>query len=127
MPTARTWGGYQEYNAYRRGVFKRSYRVVVEIDDRVLTLEPKSVEASRFLNGGPGEIDKSFCRFFSRGNGSLCVDWKTPATTEVLGRATEPPQPTAEDALIGFALAAAFGVGSLSAVPFILEFIGAFG
>ncbi|MFI9503498.1 hypothetical protein [Nocardia sp. NPDC052566] len=108
-------------------VRRRSYRVVVEIDDRVLTLEPKSEAVCRFLNGRPGEIDQSFCVFILMNNGTVCVEWATPTTTEVRGHTVEPPRPTDEDVLIGFALAAAFGIGSLSVVSIIIGFIGAIG
>ncbi|QIS12758.1 hypothetical protein [Nocardia arthritidis] len=111
----------------RGRALKRSYRVVAEIDDRVLTLEPISGGASRFLNGGPREIEKSFCTFAMLNNGSVYVEWKTPTTTEALGHTVEPPQPTEEDVLTGFALVAAFGIGSLSWVEIILNFVGAFG
>lgn len=108
-------------------VLKRSHRVVAEIDDRVLTLEPKSVEESRFLDGRPGEIEQSFCTFTLLGDGSVYVEWATPTATEVRGHIVEPRQPTEEDVLIGFALVAAFGIGSLSVTSLVIEFVGAFG
>ncbi|CAM4452615.1 hypothetical protein NONI108955_29785 [Nocardia ninae] len=106
-------------------VFKRSYRVVAEIDDRVMSLGPKSIDTCRFIDGRPGEIEKSFCEFTLRSDGSIDVEWETPTEIKVLGHTVEPPQPTEEDALIGFALAAAFGTGALSATSIVMGFVSA--
>ncbi|MEV6558130.1 hypothetical protein AB0M22_20610 [Nocardia sp. NPDC051756] len=106
-------------------VLERSYRVIAEIDHRVVSLEPKSMATCRFVNGMPGEVVKTFGEFTLRANGSIEVEWETPTTYRLLKRTVIPPQPTREDTLIGFALAAAFGTGSLSLMLIVAGFISA--
>lgn len=106
-------------------VLERSYRVIAEIDDRVVSLGPKSVDTCRFLDGRPQEIEKSFCEFTARADGAIEVAWETPTEIKALGHTVEPPRPSEEDVLIGFALAAAFGTGSLSATSVVMGFVSA--
>ncbi|MFB8277372.1 hypothetical protein [Nocardia colli] len=55
-------------------VLERSYRVIAEIDDRVVSLEPKSTATCRFVNGLPGQVAKTFCEFTLRADGSIKVE-----------------------------------------------------
>ncbi|WP_280264294.1 hypothetical protein [Nocardia wallacei] len=93
-------------------VLKRTYRVVVEIDGRVVSLRPKDIETHTFLNGKPHEIEKEFGELTARADGTIEVFWALPK--KVLHKTIEPPVPTTEDLLIGYAAAAAFGTGALS-------------
>lgn len=106
-------------------VFRRSYRVVAEIDGRVVSLRPKSIDTCLFIDGRPKEIEREFGEFTARADGTIEVAWQTLTEIRALRKTVVPPEATAEDVLIGFALAAAFGTGSLSAISIALGFVSA--
>ncbi len=91
-------------------LFKRNYRIVAEFDGRFVSLRPKDIEATTYLNGKPPhEIEKEFGEFTLRAGGTVEVFWALPR--KVLHKTVEPPVPTVEELLVGYALAAAFGTG----------------
>ncbi|MGW0178316.1 hypothetical protein [Nocardia sp. NPDC003345] len=104
---------------------KRAFRISAELDGRTLSLRPSTVDTVMFIGGKPYEVEKSFCELTARADGVIDVVWAVPQTIEILGRTVEPPVPTAEDLLIGFALAAAFGTGALSIVSVFAELVAA--
>lgn len=106
-------------------LFKRSYRVIAEIEGRVVSMRPKSIDTCRFIDGPPKQIERTFGEFTARADGTIEVVWQTPTEIAALGKTVVPPEATAEDVLIGFALAAAFGTGSLSAISIALGFVSA--
>ncbi|MFJ4650750.1 hypothetical protein ACIP5Y_05660 [Nocardia sp. NPDC088792] len=105
----------------RAWIGMRSYRVVVETEGRYLSLQPRDLETSAFLNGKPREIGKQFGELTAHSDGTIDVLWEVPRTVTLFGQSAEhdPPQPTAEELLIGYAVAAAFGTGGLSVVGLI--------
>ncbi|MEV5650542.1 hypothetical protein AB0L57_20020 [Nocardia sp. NPDC052254] len=107
------------------GMFKRTYRVLVHIGDRLLSIRPKTVDTCDFVAGKPHEAEKAFGELRARPDGSLEISWAAPTTIAVLGTTIEPPEPTAEDVLIGCALAAAFGTGALSLTAIAMGLVAA--
>lgn len=107
----------------RARVTKRSYRVIAEVDGRHLSMRPENLEMSTFVNGKPYEIEKEFGELTAKSDGTVEVFWALPK--KVLNQAIEPPQPAAEDVLIGYAIAAAFGTGALSFTSILMGFIAA--
>ncbi|MBC7301332.1 MAG: hypothetical protein H5T78_10275 [Nocardia sp.] len=75
------------------------------------------------MNGKPYEIEKEFGELTAKSDGTVEVFWALPK--KVLNQAIEPPQPAAEDVLIGYAIAAAFGTGALSFTSILMGFIAA--
>ncbi|MFD4356969.1 hypothetical protein ACFWPX_30760 [Nocardia sp. NPDC058518] len=96
----------------RGKLLKRSYRITAVVDGRCLSMRPKDIETATFVNGKPYEIENDFGELTVKADGTVDVFWALP--TKVLNRTIEPPVPTTEDVLIGYAIAAAFGTGSLS-------------
>ncbi|MFI7529142.1 hypothetical protein [Nocardia salmonicida] len=105
----------------RGKLLKRSYRVTVMIDGRHLSLRPKDLETAAFVNGKPSEVENDFGELTLKADGTVDVFWTLP--TKVLHRTIEPPVPTSEDVLIGYALAAAFGTGALSLTEMLMGFV----
>ncbi|WP_072808977.1 hypothetical protein [Rhodococcus zopfii] len=99
-------------------LFKRNYRIVAEFDGRFVSLRPKDIEATTYLNGKPHEIEKEFGEFTLRAGGTVEVFWALPR--KVLHKTVEPPVPTVEELLVGYALAAAFGTGDLSLTTIVM-------
>ncbi|MBF6329619.1 hypothetical protein [Nocardia transvalensis] len=106
-------------------VVKRTYRVVAEVGDRVLSLGPKDIGTCRFIEGHPHETEKQFGEFTAHSDGSIAVEWAVPVTIKGLGTTVVPPEPSVEDVLIGYALAAAFGTGALSLTTIVLGLVSA--
>ncbi|MCM6778673.1 hypothetical protein NDR87_34865 [Nocardia sp. CDC159] len=104
---------------------KRTYRVLAEVDDRIVSLRPKDMYTCEFIDGRPHEIERRFAELRARADGSIEFDWATTVDLKALGVTVGPPEPTAEDVLIGCALATAFGTGSLSLVEVLLNLAGA--
>lgn len=104
-------------------LFKRTFRISVEIDDRNLSFRPSTIDTAMFINGKSYEIEKNFCDLTARTDGEIEVVWAVPQTIKVLNKTTEPPVPTTEDLLIGYALAAAFGTGALSMTAIVAEMV----
>ncbi len=100
----------------RGWVMKRSYRIVVETEGRYLSLRARNLETSVFQQGKLYATDKEMAELTARADGTVDVLWATPGKVSALGKtlAFDPPEPTAEDLLIGYAAAAAFGTGGLS-------------
>ncbi|GAB2653963.1 hypothetical protein [Nocardia goodfellowii] len=104
-------------------LLKRTFRIAVEIDDRSLSFRPSTIDTVMFINGKPSEIEKHFCDLTAKANGEIDVAWALPQTVKILDRTIEPPVPTTEDLLIGYALAAAFGTGALSLTAIVAEMV----
>ncbi|MFD4369807.1 hypothetical protein [Rhodococcus sp. NPDC058521] len=96
----------------RGRLLKRSYLVTAEFDGRSVSLRPKDLESTTYLNGRPHEIEKEFGEFTAGADGTIEVVWALPK--KVLHTNVEAPVPTVEELLVGYALAAAFGTGALS-------------
>ncbi|MFD3507849.1 hypothetical protein [Nocardia sp. NPDC058666] len=107
----------------RGKLLKRSYRITAEIDGRYLSMRPKDIETATFVNGKPHEIEKEFGELTAKADGAVDVVWALPK--KVLNQVVEPPQPTVEDVLVGYAIAAAFGTGSLSLTTIVMGFVAA--
>jgi len=71
-----------------------------------------------YLNGKPHEIEKEFGEFTVRADGTVEVFWALPK--KVLHTTVEPPVPSVEELLVGYALASAFGTGALSLTTIIM-------
>ncbi|MBF6242226.1 MULTISPECIES: hypothetical protein [Nocardia] len=106
-------------------VLKRTYRILVEIDDRCVSFRPKTIDTCAFINGKPHEIEKVFGELQALADGSIDICWATATTIKVLNKTIEPPEPTVEDVLVGCALAAAFGTGALSLTSIIMGMVAA--
>ncbi|MFD3701837.1 hypothetical protein ACFWUP_01690 [Nocardia sp. NPDC058658] len=104
-------------------LLKRSYRITAEVDGRFLSMRPKDIETATFVNGKPHEIEKEFGELTAKSNGTVDVAWALPK--KVLNQVVDPPQPTVDDVLIGYAIAAAFGTGSLSFTTIVMGFVAA--
>lgn len=104
-------------------LFKRTYRISVALDDRIVSFRPSTVDTVTFIDGRPHEIEKSFCDLTAAADGTIDVTWAVPQTVRILGKTIEPPIPTTEDLLVGYALAAAFGTGALSLVAVVAEMV----
>ncbi|MFC9892732.1 hypothetical protein ACFVMC_03475 [Nocardia sp. NPDC127579] len=104
-------------------LLKRTFRIVVRIDDRYLSFRPSTIDTVMFINGKSYEIEKHFCDLTARVDGTVDVLWAVPQTVELLGKTVEPPIPSTEDLLIGYALAAAFGTGALSMTAIVAELV----
>ncbi|MGW5384122.1 hypothetical protein [Nocardia sp. NPDC003963] len=105
-------------------LLKRTYRVVVETDGRFLSMRPNDIESCYFLDGKPHEIEKEFGELSARTDGTIEVTWALPKTVKILNKTVEPPVPTAEDLLIGYVLAAAFGTSALSLTTILMGAVG---
>ncbi|WP_143153891.1 hypothetical protein [Rhodococcus rhodnii] len=103
------------------GLLKRTYRIVAEFDGRCVSLRPKDIESTTYLNGRPHEIEKEFGEFTLRADGTVDVFWTLPK--KVLHKTIEPPIPTTEELLVGYALSAAFGTGALSLTTILMGFV----
>lgn len=106
-------------------ILKRTYRILVKIDDRVVSFRPKTIDTCEFVNGKPHEIEKVFGELQVRSDGSIDISWATTTTIKVLNKMIEPPEPSVEDVLVGCALAAAFGTGALSLTSIVMGMIAA--
>ncbi|MEU4646263.1 hypothetical protein [Nocardia fluminea] len=102
---------------------KRTYRIIAKIDDRYVSLRPKDIETATFLNGKPHEIEKEFGELTARSDGSVEVFWALPK--KVLHKKVDPPIPTSDDILVGYAIAAAFGTSALSFTSILMGFVSA--
>ncbi len=105
----------------------RSYRVVAEIEGRYLSLRPVDVESSLFIGGKPNEAEKEFGELTAGTGGTIDMVWAVPRTVTILKKSVEitPPEPTIEDLLIGYAMAAAFGTGGLPLTAVVLGLMNA--
>ena len=103
-------------------VLKRSYRVRIELGERVLVLVAKNLEDSTLLNGDSDRGDNSFGELTRDFEGGIEVAWSLPFT--FMKKLVEPPVPSHEDVLVGVVVAAAFGTGGLSASTIVMGAIG---
>ncbi|MFR9751676.1 hypothetical protein ACL02S_11650 [Nocardia sp. 004] len=106
-------------------ILKRSYRILVEIEDRIISFRPDSIDTCTFVNGKPHEIEKQYGDFTARPDGSVGVLWATPEMIPIVNTMSVPPEPTVEDTLIGYALAGAFGTGALSLTTIVMGMVAA--
>ncbi|WP_028479623.1 hypothetical protein [Nocardia sp. CNY236] len=102
---------------------KRSYRILVEIEDRVISLGAMDIDTSTFIDGKPNEIVNQYGDLTARSDGSVEVGWAVPQRVRLVNRMVVPPEPTVDDVLIGFALAAAFGTGGLSVTTIVMGLV----
>lgn len=110
-------------NPGRARLLKRSYRVGIEFDDRVLTLAAKDLEESFLLDGRSDRGDNSFGVLTRGYGGAIDVMWSLPF--KFATKTVEPPTPSREDVLVGISAAAAFGTGGLSATTIVMGALGA--
>lgn len=104
-------------------VLKRSYRVRIEFDERVLTLAAKNLEDSMLLDGTTDLGSNSFGDLTRTHRGSVDVLWAVPF--KFMKETVSPPTPSRDDVLIGVCAAAAFGTGGLSATTIAVGLAGA--
>lgn len=104
-------------------VLKRSYRVRIEFDQRILTLSATSLEESRLLEGPTDTGDNAFGDLTQTHHGGVDVSWAVPF--RFMRKTVTPPVPTRDDVLIAVCAAAAFGTGGLSVSMIALGFIEA--
>lgn len=103
---------------------KRTYRVELTAGESAWCLAPATLGTSRLLKGLRSTADNSFGDFTTNPlTGVVDVVWETPVT--IAGKVVKPPEPSPEDALVGYAAAAAFGTGGLSLLGIIPELIAA--
>lgn len=100
-------------NPGRARLLKRSYRVGIEFDDRVLTLSAKGLEDSFLLDGPADHGDNSFGVLTRSFGGGVEILWSIPF--KFMGKEIQPPTPSHDDVLVGMVAADAFGTGGLSA------------
>ncbi|MFD4785067.1 hypothetical protein ACFWNH_29010 [Rhodococcus qingshengii] len=94
-------------------MLKRSYKVQIEFDGRILTLAAKNLEDSMLLDGTKDNGNNSFGDLTRTHRGSVDVFWAVPF--KFMKETVLPPTPSRDDVLIGVCAAAAFGTGGLSA------------
>ncbi|WP_025352319.1 hypothetical protein [Nocardia nova] len=109
----------------RGTIFKRTYRILVDTGDRFLSIRPKTIDTCEFVAGRPHETEKTFGELRALPDGRIDISWAATTTIPVLGKTVVPPEPTAEDVLIGCALAAAFGTGALSLTAIVTGLVAA--
>lgn len=102
---------------------RRTYRVVVEFDSRILSFGPKDLTTCRFIDGRPREIEKEFGTLTLYRDGSVRVEWAYPMRIPLVRRTVIPPDPTVDDVLIACGVAAAFGTGSLSLTSLVMGLV----
>ena len=90
---------------------KRSYRVRIEIDGRVLTLVATTLNESRLLDGASDTGENAFGDL-TRTHDSVEITWAVPF--QFMNKTVEPPVPSRDDVLMAVCAAAAFGTGGLS-------------
>ncbi|MFX0579109.1 hypothetical protein [Nocardia nepalensis] len=97
-----------------RGHFyhRSTYRAVAEVDGKILRLMPTDLHASRLVVGQWNQGEHVLGEFTLTGTHQIEAAWTLPFTSRD-PRATV-RQPTMEDALIAYALVAAFGTGGVS-------------
>ncbi|MFD6161634.1 hypothetical protein ACFWF7_02025 [Nocardia sp. NPDC060256] len=106
-------------------ILKRTYRIIVEDDDRILSFRPTGIDTCMFIKGKPHEIEKHFGDLTADVDGTIEVLWAVPQHVKLVNKTVEPPEPTVEELLIGYALAAAFGTGALSLSSIIMGLVSA--
>lgn len=89
--------------------YRRTYRAVAEVDGKILRLMPTNLHSSTLMLGQKGQGDHVLGEFMLTGTHQIDVVWALPLTARIPVR-----QPTVEDALIAYALVAAFGTGGVS-------------
>lgn len=106
-------------------ILKRSYRIIVEDDGGLLSFRPRGVDTCMFIKGKPHEIENRFNDLTADADGTIEVLWAVPTHIKLVNKTVEPPEPTTEELLIGYALAAAFGTGALSLSSIVMGFVAA--
>ena len=103
-------------------LLKKSYRIRIELDGRVLTLAAATLNDSRLLDGANDTGENAFGDL-TRTHDSIEVTWAVPF--QFMGKTVEPPVPSREDVLIAVCTAAAFGTGGLSLGTIAMGFVEA--
>ncbi|MFB8279583.1 hypothetical protein [Nocardia colli] len=106
-------------------LFRRSYRITVDLGDRFLSLRPHDLETYVLVGGKPHEMEKRLADLKLLPDGSVDFLLASSIKVVILNKTVVPPEMKAEDALIGAALATAFGTGSMSFTSIVTGFIGA--
>ncbi len=106
----------------RARLLKRTYRVGMEVDGRVLTLAARTLTDSRLLDGASDTGENCFGEL-TRTDDGIEIVWAVPF--RLMTRTVEPPSPTRDDVLISVCAAAAFGTGGLSATTVVMGFVEA--
>ncbi|MGY4100885.1 hypothetical protein ACW2Q0_15215 [Nocardia sp. R16R-3T] len=91
---------------------RRTYRAVAEVDGKIWRLMPTNLHSSTVILGQKHQGDHVLGEFMLTGTHHIEVVWALPFTSrdpELTVR-----QPTAQDALIAYALVTAFGTGGVS-------------
>ncbi|MQY19478.1 hypothetical protein [Nocardia macrotermitis] len=104
-------------------IVRRSYRVMLEFGSRTTSLSPKDLTTCRVLNGHPREIENEFALLTAYRDGSVGLEWAYPVRIPIMRRTITPPEPEADDILIGCGAAAAFGTGSLSLTSIVMGLV----
>lgn len=97
-----------------RGLFyhRWTYRAVAEVDNKILRLLPKNLYSSTVLLGHKSQGDHVLGEFMLQGTHHIEVMWALPFAAR--DPETTIRLPTVQDALIAYALVAAFGTGGVS-------------
>ncbi|WP_328812489.1 hypothetical protein [Rhodococcus sp. NBC_00297] len=103
-------------------LLKKSYRVRIEFDRRVLTLAATTLNDSRFLDGSTDTGRNAFGDL-TLAHDSIEIAWAVPF--QFMSQTIEPPVPSREDVLVAVCAAAAFGTGGLSLSTIAMGFIEA--
>ncbi|GGG21284.1 hypothetical protein GCM10007304_38920 [Rhodococcoides trifolii] len=103
-------------------IMKRSYDVGISFDGRLITMRAKNLEASTLLCGTTDDGMNSFGELTRVYDGTVDIEWSVPFAA--MKKTIEPPIPSREEALVGIAVAAAFGTGGLSAATIVSSIVG---
>lgn len=89
--------------------YRWTYRAIAEVDGKIWRLMPTNLHSSALMLGQKDQGDHVLGEFMLTGTHQIDVAWALPLTARIPVR-----QPTVEDALIAYALVAAFGTGGVS-------------
>lgn len=105
--------------------FRRSYRITVDLGDRFLSVRPQDLETFVLVGGKSHEMEKRLADIKLLSDGSVDFLLASSIKVVILNKTVVPPEMNVEDALVGAALATAFGTGSMSFTSIVTGFIGA--
>lgn len=106
-------------------VFRRSYRITVDLGDRFLSVRPQDLETYVLVGGKSYEMEKRLADLKLLSDGSVDFLLASSIKVVILNKTVVPPEMNVEDALVGAALATAFGTGSMSFTSIVTGFVGA--
>lgn len=106
-------------------LFRRSYRIMVDLGDRFLSLRPHDLETYVLVGGKSHEMEKRLADLKLLSDGSVDFLLASSIKVAILNKTVVPPEMNPEDALAGTVLATAFGTGSMSFTSIVTGLIGA--